>query len=678
MGIKIKFTYKNIYNMKNTKKLKILLLTDRLSLGGAETHILSLYRALSDLGHYVVVASSGGALASDVRHVRINLSSHSIFSIIRGYFALRSLVSKEKFDLIHAHARLPALISHFVARAKGIPLVTTAHARFKTDPFRRRLSVWGFRTASVSEDLRVYLTDKYSIPAENITVIENGIDFSEYKSCASERCGVRLLFLSRLDRDCSLCAELLCSIAQRLYARYENIQITIGGGGECLSDIINRASAINALIGCEVIRIEGEVYDVPEFLSRGDVFVGVSRCALEAVASSIPTVIAGNEGFLGRLTMNNFSYAHNTNFCARGERIPSEESLFSSLCEVIDDIANARKEALELCERAKETLDISRIALRYENFYLQTMRDFERLRVGCGENLLVGYYGFSNLGDDALLRASIDRVFFELGGSVCALTHSPKKTARRFAIPCYSRLSPFSIFWRILKSKRVIFGGGTLFQDRTSMRSLIYYIFILRLAQLLGRDTLVYANGIGDIKNDFLRSWFLKSLSRCSYIGVRDKISFELLSGALSPSLPLVLEKDLALSLSPSPCVRAEYLIHSALGERAKSFFAVCPHASASRFDKFELDIAIRTQKNKGLTPLFILCSPADFYISYSLKRKYGGAIISRVTFSDLLVIFSFARCVISMRYHPLLAARVCSVPMLPIGDDPKLEEFFE
>ena len=664
--------------MKNTKRLKILLLTDRLALGGAETHIISLYRALAARGHDVLIASSGGALAGDVRHIKINLSSHSPLSLMRGYFTLRSLLSREKFDVIHAHARLPALIASLVAREKSIPLLTTAHARFKVDPLRRRLSAWGFRVSSVSEDLRVYLTDKYSIPAENITVIENGLDFSEYKSVLPMRGRLNLLFLSRLDRDCSLCAELLCAIAPRLALRYENIQITIGGGGECLTRLRRLACLANSRIGREVIRVEGEICDVPEFLSRGDIFVGVSRCALEAVACSIPTVIAGNEGFLGKLTVDNFLHAMSSNFCARGEKMPTEELLFDAITETADGIIEAREEACRLRDLARKRLDILQIVKRYESFYLRAISDFKYLKQGRTENLLVGYYGYSNLGDDALLRSSIDRVRFELGGSVGALTHSPRKTARRFAIRCYSRMSPFSAFLAIFKSRRVIFGGGTLFQDRTSLRSLMYYIFILRLARFLGKEALIYANGIGNIKSKRLRALLFRSLSECSYIGVRDKASFALLREGLSPSAPLVLEDDLALSLYPASSARAEYLVRSALGERADAFFAVCPHARASRFDKFELDIAIRTQKNKRLTPLFVLCSPDDIYLAYSLKRKYGGVILFHVTFSDLLAIFPLARFVISMRYHPLLAARASNTPYLPIGDDPKLGEFFE
>ena len=217
---------------KNRKKLKILLLTDRVGIGGAETHILSLYRALSDLGHSVTVVSGGGELSEKMRHINIDLSRRSPIKLISGYFALLSLVKREKFDLIHAHARLPALIASLVAKKMKIPLVTTVHARFKVDFLRRKLSSWGFRSVAVSEDLKLYLSEHYSVCSENITVIENGVDFSTYgKARASTldcKIPFKLAFLSRLDSDCSLCAELLCDVAPRLFERYRDIQIVIG------------------------------------------------------------------------------------------------------------------------------------------------------------------------------------------------------------------------------------------------------------------------------------------------------------------------------------------------------------------------------------------------------------------------------------------------------------------
>lgn len=668
------------YKSKNNKKLRILLLTDRLSLGGAETHITSLYRELTLRGHYVVVASSGGSLSQNIQHVKINLASHSPLKLARGYFELRALALREGFDLIHAHARLPALIASFVAKSLKIPLVTTVHAKFKLDTLRRKLSLWGFRSIAVSEDLRYYLTQNYSVPTENITVIENGVDFKSYQNSNSDKEKITVLFLSRLDLDCSLSAEMLCSFAPKLYNRYKNIEIIIGGGGEKFEDIKVKASIANEKAGREVVFCEGNVEDVPHFLAQGDIFVGVSRCAIEAVASSLPVIIAGNEGFLGRLSQDNFDLARATNFCARGEENLTQESLFYSICDTLDSLSDAKKEARQLCDKAENIYGISCVGVKYEDFYLRVIQDFKLMREKSSKTLLVGYYGFSNLGDDALFRAAIRRAQREFGEGVGAFTSNPKRCRRDFAISCYSRFSPFGMVMRIFNCERVIFGGGTLFQDRTSRRSLIYYLCILKIAQFFRKDTLLYANGLEEIKSSRLRAMLFQALSKCSYIGVRDKFSYKLLTKFLKPSPTrlIVFENDLALNCSRMSVSRAKFLIHSALRAKSSTFFVVCPRAHSTRFDRFELELAIRRQKNKRLTPLFILCSPDDFDLAYSLKLKYGGALLSSVSFADLLALFPFSRCVISMRYHPLLAARACSVPFVPIGSDAKIKEFFD
>ena len=662
--------------MKNTykKPLKILILTDKLSLGGAETHILTLCSGLEALGHSVTVISSGGTLENTVRHKKIDISSRSP-RLFLSFLTVLRLARREKFDIIHSHARLPSLIGSAIAKILNIPFVTTVHARFKLSPLRRMLSRWGIRSVAVSEDLRAYLSRHYSVSAENITVIENGIDFSRFEDISPKLSSKKsILFLSRLDGDCSLCAELLCALAPRLAERYPDVELLIGGGGERLNSVKALANKANAKIGRNVVRITGEVLNVKEFLAQGSIFVGVSRSALEAIASKLPVIIAGNEGFFGRLTRANFSSALSSNLCARGEEKPTSELLFNELCALLDAYPSSLIEAELLHLLAKKTLDISHFSSCYEEFYFNSISLFKRKSSQSASTLLFGYYGYSNLGDDALLRASIERAEKEFGGGIAALTKAPKKTSDIFLIPCFSRLSPFSLFYRILRCERIIFGGGTLFQDLTSRRSLLFYIFVLRLALLFKKDVILYANGIGSIKSEPLSRLLFSSLSRCSRLGVRDSFSLSLLRENLAPSAikNIKFEKDLALILPPSNPSRADFLLRSAFNAPPHDFFIVCPRA-ISRFSKFELSLSIRTEIKKGKTPLFIPCSPDDLFISLDLLSKFGGAILQDLSFSDLLAIIPRASLVISMRFHPLLAAYHLSTPFSSIGNDPKL-----
>ena len=53
-------------------------------------------------------------------------------------------------------------------------------------------------------------------------------------------------------------------------------------------------------------------------MAPAKLFVGVSRAALEAMASQKPTIIAGNEGYVGRFSEDKLPVCLETNFCLRG------------------------------------------------------------------------------------------------------------------------------------------------------------------------------------------------------------------------------------------------------------------------------------------------------------------------------------------------------------------------
>ena len=93
--------------------MKILMALMGLEIGGAETHVVELSKALSRRGHEVLVASGGGVYESaladvGIRHFRIPL--HRRDQMLRALRLLDRLIREEKPDLVHAHARIPAFL----------------------------------------------------------------------------------------------------------------------------------------------------------------------------------------------------------------------------------------------------------------------------------------------------------------------------------------------------------------------------------------------------------------------------------------------------------------------------------------------------------------------------------------------------------------------------------------
>ena len=84
----------------------------------------------------------------------------------------------------------------------------------------------------------------------------------------------------------------------------------------------------------------------------------------------------------------------------------------------------------------------------------------------------------------------------------------------------------------------LISGGGSLLQDVTSKNGILYYLGIIKLAQLLGKKVMVYAQGIGPIREPRNRKLTAKILNKVQAITVRD---FESRTELLEMGIPMII-----------------------------------------------------------------------------------------------------------------------------------------
>ena len=144
--------------------------------------------------------------------------------------------------------------------------------------------------------------------------------------------------------------------------------------------------------------------------------------------------------------------------------------------------------------------------------------------------LISGYYGFNNIGDESILRTVIDNLREKLPDiDITVLSHDPAQTSAKYGVKAARRMSLWDIFRSVLHCDLLLSGGGSLLQDATSARSILYYLFILRLAQLMGKKTFIYSQGIGPISDPRNRRLTASALRRTNGIVVRDAKSRDLL-----------------------------------------------------------------------------------------------------------------------------------------------------
>lgn len=655
--------------------MKILLLIDSMSVGGAETHVYDLARELARLGHGVTVASSGGELARrlslcGVRHIKLRFFTRGAILGALGFFRLRGIVKRERFDIIHAHSRRAAFVGELAARCARTPFVTTAHAKFSVSPIKKYMSRWGYYVSAVSEDIEAYLSESYGIAPERITVIPNGVDTERFAPCErSDDIGERrIVFVSRLDADCSAAAHALCRMSERLSLRYGKIKISIVGGGSEYGALSLLAAHMNRIIGYGAIEMCGGLSDVRGVLSGAEVFVGVSRAAIEAMSMGVNTVLAGNEGAFGIVTSENIKRASEDNFCGRESASLDAERLFSDIVRVLDmPREQARAESAALREYILKNHSAAECAKRTAKFY--------RAAVGgssiCGRgSCICGYYGFGNVGDDTLLREAIKICRERFGGGISALTRAPRRDRYAFGVRCVSRSNLFSVWREIARSERLIFGGGTLFQDRTSLRSLVYYCALARIAYIHGVRVELWGNGLGDIKSRLGRAMLSGALKNSDFVGLRDKHSFEYALSLGVPKEKLAHEEDLAYGAPSIASARIKMLADS-----ARVLVSVSGHASAADYAKIREEI--RRSKSAAEDVLIISMYPReDDKISASLAAECGVRWISGLSGGEVRRLAERAELCISTRLHLLIFGDMSACSLVGVGDDPKIISF--
>jgi polysaccharide pyruvyl transferase CsaB len=675
--------------------MKVLITAMSLDIGGAETHIVELASELTRRGDEVVIASAGGVYVKDIeergiRHFAVPMDRRSIGCMLRSLRLLRQIIRKEKPDVVHAHARIPAFLCGLLRPFMRFPLVTTAHAVFQTGLGFRLLSNWGQKTIAVSEDIRRYLMENYNVKDRNITATINGIDTSKFapaenggvmrKTLGLPPDGFVIGHISRLDDNTTLVAETLIDLAPQLDEALGGACVLITGGGQHFDALYKKAKAINDAAGRDLVVMTGARTDISDVLQAVDLFVGVSRAALEAMAAENPVVLAGFEGRLGLFTPEILKPAQESNFCCRGHDQPTAETLF-------DDIVKAFKERTD-AER-KELGRFGRAIVEREYSVARMTDDcrrvYDSVRRYPHNVVLLGYYGFGNAGDEAILQ-SIYTNITEADGDVgvTALSIDPAATAERYGCRAADRFSPISVFRALLFSDALVLGGGSLLQDLTSTRSLIYYLTIIRFAELFGKKIMVYANGIGPISRPFNRRLVRRILGRADIITLRDAASAEELRKMGVERDDLRVTADPVFTLRRHDMKAARRLLDTCGIAEGREFICVSVR-NWHRAENLEENIARLCDgiySKCGVDILFLpMHKPQDLNFSRRVTEKMQSPAFlldTPCSAEEMLGVIAQSRFSVAMRLHALVFSACVHVPFAGIVYDPKVEAYLK
>lgn len=657
--------------------MKLFMLADNMDIGGAETHIYELSRLLSSLGHRVTVLSAGGKTAAmlpraGVRHITLpSLTDPRTLPLALS--ALAGHIRRDKPDIVHAHTRRSAFLCRLLSLSFDFPFVVTAHAMFSAHFPLDVLSIFPPSTIAVSRDIREALIRDFSVPREHITLIENGIDTRRFAPRPTGEHPFTVLTVSRLDRDCAHTARLLIAIAPHLSQNSERpVRILIAGGGNALPELTPLAEQVNRKTGRQTVMLLGDRTDVHRLLDECDLFVGVSRAALEAMSAAKPVILSGDEGYLGIVDARTLSAAREGNFCARGHEKGSPARLLRDLLHLASLPPLARSSlGNEGRELVRRFYSAEGMAKKTEALYRRELARFRSTRRS--DALICGYYGYGNCGDELVLREILAHqraLSPDLRLSVLTTRHHAPEGARGI-----HRYAPLTLVREMRGGGAFILGGGSLLQDATSRRSLLYYLTLLALARRMALPTMLYANGLGPLSESSL-ALCRKLLASVDIVSLRDRDSYEIVRAMKLPRTRVVLGADPVLAHKPQ----------KDLPPRKPPYLALFPRGGCSRAEEQALAAAVADlAETRGLDVILAPMnvtedSAAIRRIAAHLCRLLGErrhVTVSSAEYRAIEAVITRATLVVSERLHALILAFRGGVPAVGIDRDPKISAFF-
>lgn len=299
--------------------------------------------------------------------------------------------------------------------------------------------------------------------------------------------------------------------------------------------------------------------------------------------------------------------------------------------------------------------------------------------------VISGYYGFRNSGDDALLMSIIEDLrSLKPDIDIVVLSKNPKETEKIYKVKAVSRENVFSVLRELTNTKMLVSGGGTLMQDGTSTKSLLYYLWIIKIALALGKKVMLYANGIGPLYSKQNKARASKVLNKVDLITLRDKASYdELLKlGVNKPKTEVT--ADPAFRIQPDRAGSDKILQGLGIPED-KPLLCVSVREWKNNCPDFEQKIAglcDYASDKYGMFTVFLPMQPQvdnDITVKICDKMQSRSSVIGAgYDIQKLLQLIGKMTLCIGMRLHTLIYSSVACVPLIGLVYDPKVSGFLD
>lgn len=369
------------------RRIRLLYVVGNFVTGGAERHLLEMWRRLDRTRFDVRIAclKREGAFTPLVEATGLPITDLRVGKRLydpsgaAGLLRLVSLVREFRPDVIHGYLFGPNLFAALAGRWCGVPVV--AVAKRNVDAFetarqiavQRRAHALATHVTAVSEEVAASSV-ALGVPRERITVIANGVDVARFSGANASEAEASGLGLPPAETHAPLIGAVGCLAPRKDFGTLlgalallakdgRAFRCAIAGDGPDREALEAQARSLGI---ADRVTFLGERGDVDRLLPAFDVFTlssreeGIPNALLEAMAAARPCVVTrvgGNAEVLedGRT----------------GWLVPAEHpaALAAALREALDDREEARRRGAAAREAMLTERSIDAMVRRHEAFY---------------------------------------------------------------------------------------------------------------------------------------------------------------------------------------------------------------------------------------------------------------------------------------------------------------------
>lgn len=693
--------------------MKVLHIIGGGDVGGAKVHVLSLVKELDSNIDVTLLCLRSGAFADEARAIGIKVEVIKSFNILSDIKKTIKLVKNKQFDIIHSHGSKANIFAYAIKKACKIPVVTTMHSDYKLDYLQslfKRMTI-GFINSLVLRKLDYYIvvTSAFrkmlverGFKNSSIFTILNGMDmnkpvesftreaFSKKYNIPLNSDDILVGTAARLDpvKDIGT----LLAAARHVVEKNPKVKFLIGGEGEQSKELKARSAELglqNNVYFLGWLNNPYELISVLDINTMTSISEGFPYYLLEGARFSKATICSQVGGIpdLIESTVNGYLFE------------PKDyATLTAQILDLASDSSKRTLFGVKINEKANREFSLEAMRETQLKIYDEILKDVSGKKLSSRHNpgrkkydvIISGYYGFSNIGDDAMLRSIVENLKREKPDiSILVLSKKPAETSLYYGVHAINRKNLFAVYSAMKKSKLFIYGGGNIIQDSTSSRSILFYLGIAWLAKKLGLKLMFYANGIGPINKTRNTEYSRKILNKADIITVREKISLNELNrmGITKPKILLTADAALAVKVDNNTRLDDIFINEGIPLNAAYAGFSVrkCPGCDKHQHATYEQVIAETADyvyNNYNLIPVFI---PMEYQVDIptiqnivAKMRTHGYVISHNHSVSETFAIIRKMDLMIAMRLHALIFAAYMNVPIIGISYQPKVEGFLE